>query len=82
MLTCVAKMGEGSPVKVDPVGHVQSKLDILDPNPHLSSVFLVVEPSKITFTYIRYYTPKGGYSLTLTIVSPNKTLLISTVTMF
>ena len=30
----------------------------------MSSVFLVVKPSKIIFL-IKYYTPKGGYNLTL-----------------
>ena len=37
----------------------------------------MVEPSKIILN-IKYYTPKGGYNLTLilgTIVSPNKILL-------
>ena len=31
----------------------------------LSSVFLVVDPSKIIFLISKSYTPKGGYNLTL-----------------
>ena len=32
---------------------------------YMSSVFLVVEPSKIIFLNLKYYTPKGVYNLTL-----------------
>ena len=31
----------------------------------MSSAFLVVEPSKLVFLTEKYYTPKGGYNLTL-----------------
>ena len=31
----------------------------------MSSDFLVLEPSKIIFLYIEYYTPKGVYNLAI-----------------
>ena len=45
----------------------------------LSSFRFVVELSKIRFLFREYYTPKGGYKLTVTLgtrMSPNKILFI------